>query len=142
VNNETDGLTDIAAQLCLRVAGMSRLADAAAKDLLEAFADVHGIDPAQYHWWEGLKEARCLTYGSLVDEWYTHVSELLRKMGGGVFLVVTDDEPFPWPVLKIDDSTPIPDVLGGMQFFEYFVFSSDFFSFFFDTHENELISMP
>jgi len=60
-------------------------------------------------------------------------------MGDPVFLAITDDEPLPWPVLRVELGKDLIDILSGMHFFEYFVFSENCSKVFFDTHENVLI---
>lgn len=120
--------------------GVSEVSDAEA--LLASLVDVHGIDSERQYWWESLKNARSLNYGESGGGWKERISALLADMGDPIFIVVTDDEPSPWPVLRIEQGAELVRLLGEMHFFEYFVFSRDCERVFFDTHDNSLIWSP
>ncbi|WP_422505646.1 hypothetical protein [Stenotrophomonas sp. GZD-301] len=119
---------------------VSLVSDAGA--LFVRLVDVHGIDSKRLYWWESLKKGGSLHYRDSGDGWRAQVSSLLTDMGDPVFLVVTDDEPPPWPVLRFERGTEVVKLLGDMHFFEYFVFSQNCGKVFFDTHDNFLIWSP
>jgi len=133
-----EGVIAISMQICSMVEGVSVEPDA--NDLLDGLADLHGFDTARRCWWESFGVAKTFNYGNSVDEWARCVEVLLSDMGRPVFLVVTDDEFPPWPVLRVDRGVDIVEVIGGFRFFEYFVFSRDLSRVFFDFHDNVLVS--
>ena len=136
----SSSLASNAQQICLL--GKGDVSEVQGGDLLARLVNLHGIDSARHYWWKSLKGARSLHYGDSVDGWRKQVDLLVAEMGSPVFMVVTDDAPLPWPVLKIEDASRLPALLGEVQFFDYFVFSNDGTRVFFDTHDNVLWWTP
>lgn len=71
-----------------------------------------------------------------------NLTELLRSLigtdDGQAYLLVTDDEPPPWPIYQGPWSALIGVVLE-QHFFEYALVASDLSWIVFDTHHDELI---
>jgi hypothetical protein len=55
-----------------------------------------------------------------------------------IYVVITDDEFFPWPVLKLSKNILVT-VLNEVQFFEFFIFDDEMNCILFDNHHSELI---
>jgi len=89
-----------------------------------------------------LETTRFVRYSTSGNGWREQIAVFLADMGDPVFLAITDDEPPPWPVLRIEHGSEVATLLSEMHFFEYFVFSQDCARVFFDTHDNVLISSP
>lgn len=92
-------------------------------------------DPNCIWWWQSLmSKPRIVTYGNSdglsVLSGYIHDIE-------NVYLVVTDDEPPPWPVFR-GKFHEIRNVIGELPFFEYFVVAESKKWIIFDTHHNSL----
>jgi hypothetical protein len=88
-------------------------------------------------WWESLKcDSVTLPYGD--SDGLALLGELLfaERM---IRLVVTDDEPRPWPVFEGEAQT-ILELLRELRFFEYFIASEDCRWVVFDTHHNALVA--
>ncbi len=110
--------------------------------LLRRLVEMHGIDSTRIYWWESLETSRFVPYSTSGDSWREQIAAFLADMGDPVFLAITDDEPPPWPVLRIERGSEVAALLSEMHFFEYFVFSQDCARVVFDTHDNVLISSP
>lgn len=117
------------------------LPQAAANMMLEAVASLHVVDPALVHWWEGLRN---------ISEYFNYENDLdagLKRLSGYLdnfknekaYLVVTDDESSPWPVLLVGKDR-IQTMLRELPFFEYFVCTLDYSTIIFDTHQNTLVT--
>jgi len=88
-------------------------------------------------WWESLKtESEVLAYEDS-DGLELH-TELIPDTDT-VRLVVTDDEPGPWPVFE-GEARAFWELLRDLRFFEYFVVSMDCRWIVFDTHHNTLVT--
>ena len=143
IENENAGVRAIVEQVCAMHPGVCELPKEDAVQLLRSVSDAHGIDEFAYHWWEVLRESRSFHYGNEVSEWYERMRSLLMELGQyGLYMAVTDDEPPPWTVLAIEPDVPLLDIIGELQYFEYFVFSRDCARVVFDTHDNVLIASP
>ena len=110
--------------------------------LLRRLVEIHGIDSTRHYWWESLATSRFVRYSTSGNDWREQIAVFLADMGDPVFLAITDDEPPPWRVLRIEHGSEVATLLSEMRFFEYFVFSQDCARVFFDTHDNVLISSP
>ncbi len=140
-DNETVGVPELVEQLCSLDAGIQEVAANEAVQLLQSVARAHDLDADSCRWWGSLKNARTFPYQSDFSEWKERLSSLLQEMGAdGFYLAVTDDEPPPWPVVSVQPHVRLPDLIGEMQYFEYFVFSKDFAGIVFDAHTNELFA--
>ena len=131
-------LMEIAEEICLL--GHASVSIVPNSDrLLGRLAQINRIEAARTNWWESLSGAISCPYGGSCGSWKERIAVLLAEMGDPVFLAITDDEPLPWPVLRVELGKDLIDILSGMHFFEYFVFSENCSKIFFDTHENVLI---
>lgn len=140
--NSAQGMSTIVEQLCRLISGASVLPDADGERLLGRLAEIHGIDARAIWWWRSVPDARVTVYGSSVDLWQAHLRRLLIESAPGrVFIAITDDEAPPWPVVAVENGARLIAALGELQFFEYFVFTSDLSRIFFDTHENAIIEV-
>lgn len=68
-------------------------------------------------------------------EWEISLSTLLKNFDDRVYLVVTDDEFYPWAMFECKVEL-ILDILSEHQYFEYFIFDKSMEYILFDTHEN------
>lgn len=142
-DHETAGAQAIAEELCALDAGVRLLGAYEAMQLLRSLSSAHGLDAESHHWWRTLSNARSFSYGNDVSEWRSRLASLLAELGpNGFYVATTDDEPPPWPVLNVRAGVSLPDIIGEMQYLEYFVFSEDLSRIIFDTHHNVLIASP
>jgi hypothetical protein len=96
-------------------------------------------NPKKLWWWESVKSPVLrIEYGDSLP--YPKIQQLLGE-GNVVRLIVTDDEPLPWPVLE-GPLNEILHIIEDQRFFEYFLVPavSDTPGWIiFDTHHNELV---
>jgi hypothetical protein len=116
---------------------VSELQENEAQVIVERFASLYVSNAKMRWWWEALKvRDKSLRYDS-----YQHWLEIMESLcpeWESAYLVVTDDEFPPWPVLK----GPFSDLLEliGDQFgFEYFITGIDYSWCVFDNHHDYLI---
>jgi hypothetical protein len=84
--------------------------------------------------WSELNRFSDFSYGESVN-WGTLIQELMNDFNTDIFLCITNEEFYPWPVLK-GKKGEIVELIGSLPFFEYFVFDSNFDELLFDTHDN------
>jgi len=129
-------LIDAIRETIAKVSGLSQLSDPQAVKLLDALAKRNVADPTQIWWWTNLTvDHETIPYGERdgLDE----VARLVPPQTIAL-MVVTDDEPRPWPVF----SGVISDLLAALRevrFCEYFLIDPDFKWLVFDTHHNALV---
>lgn len=131
-------LIDELAAASREVGGIARMSDDAADACVQTLARVYVVNPARIHWWESLRGSAVRTpYGDA--DGLTRLAELIGKEVA-VWLVVTDDEPPPWPVYsgRVSD---IIAMLRECRFCEYILAAQDMSWIVFDTHMNELVSV-
>jgi hypothetical protein len=88
-------------------------------------------------WWQSLKCASIsLPYNDA--DGLVLFGELLPD-GGTIRLVVTDDEPRPWPVFE-GETRKVWELISNLRVFEYFITTEDSRSVVFDTHHNALVA--
>jgi hypothetical protein len=107
-----------------------------AKTLVESIADKYGLDLNTLSPWEKV-EGIAYPYND-PSEWGLLLSSMLDGFAGDVYLVVTNEEPFPWPVivLSVDD---VQALLLELPHFELFVFDDTMERVIVDTEQHELI---
>lgn len=66
------------------------------------------------------------------------MDEFLLEFDRFVYLAITDDEFYPWPIIKFC-SRDIVSILESQQYFEFFIFDGSMNRILFDTHDNQLI---
>jgi len=121
----------------LREMGSGRvLSPEEAKAFVSKIADAYDMDLQSISPWEK-QEGVAYPYND-PSEWGLLLSSILGVFTGDVYLVVSNDSPFPWPVivLSVDD---VQTLLLELPHFEFFVFDDEGERVVFDTHYNELI---
>ena len=129
-------LIDAIRKTITKVSGASQLSDPQAVELLDAVAKRNVTDPAQIWWWANLTvDHETIPYGE--KDGLDEIARLVPPQTIA-FMVVTDDEPRPWPVFSgaISD---LLSVLREVRFCEYFLIDPDFKWLAFDTHHNTLV---
>lgn len=130
----------IARQMTASSPQVSLVDPATASELLASLAELHVTDPASVYWWTSLRCAETFFYGNDATAWGSTFSQKMAEMdGASVFVAITDDEPAPWPVLRIGNKSFLAELVQGLPFFEYMVFQEDGRRLLFDTHDNALI---
>ena len=84
--------------------------------------------------WSELNRFSDFSYGESVN-WEVLIQELMNDFNSELFLCITNEEFYPWPILK-GKKGEIVELIGSLPFFEYFVFDSNFEELLFDTHDN------
>jgi hypothetical protein len=102
---------------------------------IEALANRFEIPRTQVWWWEGREHARKIQY-SEVDG--LAVLEGLVVPDSHVLLLVTDDEPPPWPSIE-GPLGLLMALVRKQRYFEFFVTDPGTDWVVFDTHHNELV---
>jgi hypothetical protein len=114
------------------------LADDVASRIVDRIADVFVEQRNARWWWDRLKvPAETLAYGS--DDISHHLQRLLAPRNGPFYLVVTDNEFEPWPIVEAD-LEGVTKVIQEAWFFEYFLCDASCQWVVFDTHHNCLVS--
>ncbi|WP_282608429.1 DUF6756 family protein [Pelagibius sp. Alg239-R121] len=131
--------TDLLANLRATVEtlpAVKELESAKAQALVDNIAQKYVRDRGCIWWWENLAvAARTIDYG---DSGAFGTIVKLTGPNPVVSLIVSDDEPEPWPVFK----GPLSDVLhvvGEQWFFEYLLVDETENWCIFDTHHNRLV---
>ena len=109
------------------------------KKILQDISCRYKIDTKNIWWWENPKVTfSTISYGS------SYALELIKGIVGSdsevVTLVVTDDEPSPWPAWR-GELRCIIDVIYELRYFEYFLVGENQNWLIFDNHHNQLILM-
>jgi hypothetical protein len=74
-------------------------------------------------------------YGDDREKWATTIRELLNRFDEDIFLCITNEEFYPWKIIK-GRKPVIIDLLQELPCFEYFIFDATLQYVVFDTHEN------
>lgn len=74
-------------------------------------------------------------YGDDRNQWETTIQDLSKRFDEEVFLCITNEEFYPWKVLKGKKPAVIA-LLTDLPKFEYFVFDATLQYIVFDTHDN------
>lgn len=94
-------------------------------------------DRTHIWWWESLREPPViLNYGD--DRGWDYFPKLVQPTEQHVYLIATDDNPEPWPVIK-GSLIDIVTLLENMWRFEYVIAAMDLSWLVFDTHHNSLV---
>lgn len=80
------------------------------------------------------------TYHYSNDNWSELMNLEMDKFSEQVYLVVTDDEFYPWIVFR-GKKSDLKILLEEQRFFEFFIFDDYYNKILFDTHHNSLILM-
>lgn len=104
--------------------------------LITSMAGKYGIDLDTLFPWEKL-EGIVYPYGD-PSGWGLLLSSMLGVFSGDVWLAVTDEQHYPWPVVKLP-AGEVQHLLLELPYFEYFVFDDAMERVVFDTHHNSLI---
>lgn len=104
--------------------------------VLERIAKKFVDDKSRVYWWESLK-VPIVTHCYDGSDGLSILSGVISHLED-VYLVVTDDEPSPWPVFEVAAKN-IVSTLQSCRSFEYFVVGIDLSWVVFDTHLNQLI---
>jgi hypothetical protein len=119
------------------VDGLRELSDSEALEIVDEVAHRFVDKKESVWWWQSLKcdwvtlpyadcDGRMLLYELLAAE-------------STIRLVVTDDEPRPWPVFE-GVAQKFLELFRELRFFEYFIASYDCQWVVFDTHHNALVA--
>lgn len=117
--------------------GCSLVADEAAESLLDRVAESIVSDSSHVWWWESLR-ARPDVYVYDEGDPFPLLVARLEGRRDVLFLVVTDDCPRPWPVIR-GSISELLSVLRDCQTCEYFLCNESASWAIFDTHHNVLI---
>ena len=96
------------------------------------------FDINQLFIWADKKISEVYSYQEDPNSWEQLMHVLLSKFDEQLFLAVTDEEYFPWNVLKCNKDTCIK-LLKGQRYFEYFIFDASMGYVLFDTHDNSFL---
>lgn len=131
----------IARQMTALSPQVSLIDSETANGLLASVAELHVNDPASVHWWTSLRNADTFFYGNDGTAWARMITQKASEMDGtSLFVSITDDEPGPWPVLRIENKFHLVELIKSLHFFEYMAFQEDARRLLFDTHANTIVS--
>ena len=117
--------------------GVMELEKTDASDVITSVAERYMIDRSKVWWWQGMaNESTTIEYGD--DYSWPLIQHMVLNEEQLVYLVITDDDPEPWPVFKGTFSN-IGKLIAELWRFEYFLTDKDFSWVIFDTHHNSLI---
>lgn len=105
--------------------------------LVSRVAEKYNIDLRAIFPWE-MPGARALYPYDIPSSWELMLSSLLDIYAEVIYLVVTDEGPYPWQVIALPPEELIP-LLLELPSFEYFVFDDAMERVVFDTHRSELV---
>jgi len=107
-----------------------------AQSFVTAVAGRYGIDLDSYFPWDKM-EGIVYPYDD-PSGWGLLLSSMLNVFPGDIYLVVTDEQHYPWPVIVMP-AADVQDMLLELPYFEYFVFDAAMEEVVFDTHHDSLI---
>jgi hypothetical protein len=110
-----------------------------ANRLINDLVNIFRLDLSQKYLWQGV-EAAAMSYSEDATVWMSLLLEQLDEFQEQIYLVVTDDEFYPWPVLNCFKED-LPRILSSQQFFEFFLFDQTMKCILFDTHANEFVKI-
>ena len=105
--------------------------------MLENLANIFSFDLSNKYLWEDAYIKEKIAYADSY-EWEVSLSALLKSFSERIYLVVTDDDFYPWAVFNCKAES-IVDILKEQQYFEFFIFDKSMNYILFDTHANELL---
>jgi hypothetical protein len=106
--------------------------------LLTLVARRFNFDLSKCYVWEGLTAKSVYNYGDDSKVWRETFELLIEQFNRIVYLVVTDDEFYPWDVFELDKEA-VPQIILNSRYFEYILFDQNMNEVLFDTHDNSLI---
>lgn len=92
-----------------------------------------------FRWlWDTVHAGKSVNYGNDYSLWETQLSLLLQNFEKRIYLAITDDEFYPWPVFDFKKDLLV-EILKEQHPFEYFVFDESMKNVLFDNHHSSLI---
>lgn len=116
----------------------SFLPDQDGRGLILKLAEKFSFDLDQRWIWDSNRSGEIYDYNNGPDRWKTVFRELLSRFSDRIFLVVSDDEFYPWKALQCKRDDCI-NLLSELPSFEYFIFDEFMKTVVFDTHHNCLV---
>ena len=107
-----------------------------ASEVIHEAGKRHIVDVDRVWWWTSLR-GECPSLSHEGSDGLEVLGSLL-PLDAIAYLVITDDEPPPWLVLR-GRSSELLAVLRDLRFCEYFIVSSEYDWIVFDTHDNTLV---
>ncbi len=105
--------------------------------LIFNIADKFKLDIDRFFIWEDVKTLGHLGYSDPI-EWENRLNKYLKDFQKEIFVVITDENFYPWPVFKCRKQDLVR-ILENQRHFEYFLFDSLQQRLLFDTHHNTLV---
>jgi hypothetical protein len=105
-------------------------------NLVENLAKHFGFDLSHRYLWEGVCMQERIAYNDY--NWEKLMFKLFGKFQERVFLVVSDDDFYPWIIFNSKKELII-NLLKAQRYFEYFIFDQSMSHVLFDTHDNQLL---
>lgn len=109
-----------------------------AKEIIENLAKVYHFDLSKRYLWEDVYSKQRISYDNETEVWTRLLTQLLLNFESKTYLVVTDDEFYPWAVFECQKEK-IVEVIREQRHFEFFIFDKSMRFILFDTHDNELL---
>lgn len=117
--------------------GVQELEKIDASNVVTSVAEKYKIDRSKVWWWQGMaNESTTIEYGDGYS--WPLIQHMVQNEEQSIYLVMTDDDPEPWPVFK-GAFCNIGKLIAELWRFEYFLTDKDFSWVIFDTHHNSLI---
>jgi hypothetical protein len=114
------------------------LPDEEDRKLIVKLAEKFSFDLGQRWLWDSTRQSETYDYNNNPGQWETIFRELLSRFADQIFLVVSDDEFYPWKVLQCKKDECV-NLLNELPYFELFIFDDFMKTVVFDTHHNCLI---
>lgn len=133
----SDSLITAMARTGSSLGSVEHLSEAKANDTIEAIAKTFRIDRTGAWWWQSLSgKVSTIGYGEAADP--LRIIPTLVDPTNEVYLLVTDDEPPPWPGYRgrLDE---ILELIGEQWRFEFLLAPIGLDWLLFDTHHNEIV---
>ncbi len=109
-----------------------------AAELVKTLAIKFSFDLNRLFVWSNKDFGEVHSYKQDSNNWELLMQGLLNKFNAQLFVAITDEEFFPWNVLKCRKQDFIK-LLKEQRYFEYFIFDASMSCVLFDTHDNSLI---
>ncbi|HWK02140.1 MAG TPA: hypothetical protein VNS58_00815 [Puia sp.] len=106
--------------------------------LIIRLAEKFSFEIKQLFMWANKNPAEVYDYQKTPNQWEHLLLRSLANFSDRIFLVVTNEDFFPWKVLDCKKDNCIK-LLTELPYFEYFIFDDSMDYVLFDTHDNALI---
>jgi hypothetical protein len=111
------------------------VADERSAEFIDGLCRNFHFDIKQLFIWQNANVKSYTEYGADKEKWGAGLSDFLDKFDPEIFLVITNEQFYPWKILQCGRRILVR-LLSELPHFEYFLFDFSLSRVVFDTHDN------